>query len=257
MPKTKISACIVTHNSMDKIGRTVRSILDNTKGVDLTLYISDNASADNTADFIEKEFPQVKVIRNEINGGFGWAHNKVLGLIDSEYHVIINPDIILNSDVITDLAVFLDKHPDVVMLTPKILNEDGSEQHLPKREPKLKYLIGGKLQKFGKVFKNLRAEYTMQNVEIKQPLDIDFCTGCFMFIRTDAFKQLNGFDDRFFMYLEDADLTRRAKQIGRVVFYPSMSVVHLWERASYKSFKFFMIHLQSIIKYYLKWFRKR
>ena len=251
--KISVSASIVTYNNSSEITQTISSVLNNTHDVNLSLYISDNNSTDDTLELVKKQFPQVKIIHNSKNGGFGYGHNRVLNQINSKYHVVINPDIMLKQDSISSLVDKLENDHSVVMCTSKILNEDGTEQYLPKRNPKLKYLFGGRLERFGGVFEKLRAEYTMKNIEISSPQEIEFCTGCFFVIRTDAFKKLKGFDDRFFMYFEDADLSRRAKKYGKIVFYPDIEVIHLWERASTKSTKFFIIQIISMFKYFLKW----
>ena len=255
--KTKVSACIVTYNNSDSILSAVSSIIEQTKNVDLTLYISDNKSTDNTTEIVQKEYPTVKIIKNNENNGFGYGHNKVIDIIDSDFHFIINPDIILKEDAISMLVDKLENDKSVVMATSKILNQDGTEQFLPKKNPKFRYLIGGRLEKFGKIFKKYRDIYTMRNEIIKEPLDIEFCTGCFFCIRTEVFKKLNGFDDRFFMYFEDADITRRARKLGRVVFYPDINVTHVWARASAKTLKFFLIQLSSMFKYFFKWLGKK
>ncbi len=255
--KIKVSAAIVSYNNIDKILVTIASILAQTKDVDLTLYISDNNSEDNTAGIIMEKFPQVTVLKNEKNGGFGFGHNKLLNIIDSKYHVIINPDIILKEDSISRLVEIMESDSSVVMATPRILNEDGTEQFLPKRNPQLKYLLGGRLEKLGERFKRLRAEYTMRDISYSSPFEIEFCTGCFFVIRTDVFKKIGGFDDKFFMYFEDADITRRAKQNGRVVFYPQVSVTHLWERASSKKLKYLIIQINSMMKYFKKWKKEK
>ena len=196
----KVSACIVTFNNSNSIVSTVSSIINNTKGVELTLYISDNNSSDNTRDIILEKFPTVKIIKNDRNAGFGYGHNKLLELINSDYHFVINPDIILKDDAITKIVDKLENDNSVVMATSKILNEDGTEQHLPKKNPKFRYLIGGRFEKYGKIFKKYRDIYTMRNEIITEPLDIEFCTGCFFCIKTDAFKKLNGFYYIFFIY---------------------------------------------------------
>ena len=255
--KINVSASIVTYNNSSKIIQTVYSILNSTQNVNLTLYISDNNSSDDTISLIKEKFPDVKLLLNATNSGFGWGHNMVLNKLDSKYHVVINPDIILKSDSISALVEKLESDESVVMCTSKILNEDGTEQFLPKKNPKLKYLLGGRLGKLRRNFAKLREEYTMQNLNISTPCDIEFCTGCFFVIRTEMFKKLKGFDDRFFMYFEDADLSRRASNFGRVVFYPDVEVTHIWERASTKVSKFLIIHIISMFKYFFKWSFKK
>lgn len=253
MDKVKVSICVVTHNNEGEILNLVDSVLKNTKRVSFKMYIVDNNSSDNTIKIVKNKYENLEIIRNVDNKGFGYAHNKVLDIINSDYHIIINPDISFKTDVISDLCDYMDANPFTSIVTPKVLSEDGSEQHLPKKEPKFKYLFAGKFEKFSKHFSNLRSEYTMKEKALKEPTEIDFCTGCFMMIRTKLFKNLNGFDDRFFMYFEDADLSRRARKYGKIIFNPQVSVTHLWDRASSKKLKFLFIHISSMIKYFIKW----
>ena len=93
IPEIRVTASIVTYNNGDKAIEAVHSILSHTTGVSLQLYISDNASSDDTVDRIRAEFPQVIVQENGKNGGFGWGHNQIIKQVDSDYHAIINPDI--------------------------------------------------------------------------------------------------------------------------------------------------------------------
>lgn len=241
-----VSASVVTYNDINRAPDTVKSIIDNTKKHPLKLYVVDNASSDGTADFIQKS-GQAIVIKNDKNIGFGAAHNKVLNEQLGKYHFIINPDITVNSDVISDVVDYFELNPDVVMAMPKILNCDGSEQKLPKERPTFKRLFIGRLSN------KVRQEYVWANKEITKPTEIDFCTGCFFCIRTDIFKKLLGFDERYFMYLEDADLALKAKQIGKVMMLPQFSVTHAWERESSKSLKYLLIHIISCFKFLFKW----
>lgn len=248
-----ISVCVVTHNNSKEILSLLKSIYENTAYVKFSVFLVDNCSSDNTIDLVIEKYPDVKIIKAACNNGFGYSHNLVIDKIDSDFHVIINPDISFNTNVFKVLSDYLKENSDVVIVTPKILDKNGTEQCLPKMEPELKYLISGKLERFFPKFSKLRSQYTMQNMYLKSPFNIDFCTGCFMMIRTSIFKQINGFDDRFFMYFEDADLSKRAKKYGKIIFHPGVCVTHLWERASSKKVKFLFIHIFSMLKYFKKW----
>ena len=234
-----LSACIVTYNNADKISTVVSSIRSYTNDVDYKLYISDNGSSDSTVDNALAADKDAVVLKNGSNLGFGKAHNVCIPYLNSKYHAVINPD--------------LDEHGDVVMVTPKILYPDGREQVLPKRNPSLKYLLGRRLP----IFKKAVNEYTMSDTVIDKPIQIEFCTGCFFVIRTDIFKKLGGFDDRFFMYFEDADLTLRASEYGKAIFLPEYSVIHSWERSSSKSIKYLLIHIISMLKFLIKHRKRR
>lgn len=250
----KVSICIVTHNNEKEILNLIKSIYLFTEGIDFKIYIVDNNSKDETIKLITKNFPNITIIKSRKNLGFGKAHNLVLNKITSDFHIIINPDIVLKSNAIMDLLDYLKRHKDVVIVTPKIVFEDGKIQFLPKKDPKVKYMLAGKFERYSTYFESLRREYTMQKKSYSDdPFCIDFCTGCFMLIRTKIFKKLKGFDERFFMYLEDADLSRRARKYGKIMFIPKVEVIHTWHRESSKNIKFFLIHLVSMFKYFIKW----
>lgn len=253
MDNYTVSGCIVTYNSKNIIERTISSLLEMTKGVSFKLYIVDNCSADGTAEYVEQRFPDVQVIRAERNRGFGAGHNLVIPWLDSRYHAVINPDIILESDVISVLARYMDTHPQTGLLSPKIVSEDGAEQLLGKRIPTLKYLAAHRRYREGDEPGRLMREYCMLDGDTDKPFPIQNATGCFMFFRTSEFLKLGGFDERFFMYLEDCDIARRVSLSSQALYYPGVSVKHLWERASKRNKRLLVIHLESIAKYFFKW----
>lgn len=252
MEKLKVSGCIVTYNAKDKISPTIESLLAETKGVDFTLYVVDNASSDGTAEFIKEKYPEVVVIEAGSNSGFGAGHNKVIPFLKSDYHAVINPDILLKEDVITELAEYAESDSKIGLLSPQIRFEDGRLQMLAKRNPTVRYLGNHWFHK-GDEPNRLMTEYCMLDMPGDEPFEITNATGCFMFFRTQAFMELGGFDERFFMYLEDCDIARRVSKKYKALHYPMATVYHLWERESKKNKKLLLIHIQSIIKYFLKW----
>ena len=160
MEKYTVSGCIVTHNNMRTIKDTLDSVLKHTKALSFKLFVVDNLSTDGTPDFIRENYPQVELIEPGTNKGFGSGHNEVLDKINSKYHAIINPDIVIDNDVIKVMADKLDEDESVGMLSPKILFPDGRLQILGKRMPKLKYLIASRMRS-GDEPSDLLAEYAM------------------------------------------------------------------------------------------------
>lgn len=248
----EVSGAIVTYNSKDKISKTIESVLEKTKGVAFKLFVIDNASTDGTAEFIKEKFPTVTVIEAKENKGFGAGHNKVIPFLKSKYHVVINPDILLESDVITELSLYADTDEKIGLLSPQIRFPDGRIQHLGKKNPTVKYLGAHRFHKGDTLSKTLE-EYCMLSEGTDKPFEITNATGCFMFFRTSVFKELGGFDERFFMYLEDCDIARRTAQKYKALHYPMANVIHLWERESKRNKKLLLIHISSILKYFLKW----
>ena len=140
--KTAVSATIVTYHCYEKAREALASIFTHTKGVDLTMYVVDNASGDGTLEKLKEEFPQIVTIQNPKNGGFGYGHNAVLPYLTSQYHVFVNPDILFDRDVLTELAGYLDEHPDVGQVTPEIRFPNGEIQRIGRRTPVYGALVG-------------------------------------------------------------------------------------------------------------------
>ena len=246
-----VSGCIVTHNNMSTIAQTLETLRSCTPKETFKLYVVDNASTDGTPDFIAENYPEIEIIRNE-NTGFGSGHNFVLPKLESKYHVVINPDIILRDDVITEMTRYLDEHDDIGLLAPKICFPDGRMQVLGKRNPKIKYLVASRLRQEGNP-SDLLSEYAMLDADYTKPFDIENASGCFFVIRTELFKKINGFDENFFLYFEDCDITRRVNEISRSVFYPDATVYHEWGRESKKNFRLMLVQIKSMFYYFRKW----
>lgn len=247
----EITVSIVTYNSADEIDILMTSIETCSSFDAMTVFVVDNASHDDTVSLIKNKYPWARVIKNSENLGFGRAHNLVIRNVNSKYHIIVNPDISLPAHTIERAVAFMDNNPDVAILTPYVANVDGTQQFLPKRNPTFKYLIGGVLENQFEFCRKLRDEYTMKNKVIREPIDVEFCTGAFMFTRTKALRGVRGFDERYFLHFEDADLTRELKKIGRAVYNPEILVTHKWHREN--KGKSFWVALKSMFVYMKKW----
>lgn len=245
-----VTGCIVTYNNIGTIDKAIGTVLENT-ACDFRLYIVDNGSTDGTVEFIREKYPEITLIETGRNIGFGAGHNFILDKLDSDYHAIINPDVIIRDDVISIMADYLEENSDAGMLSPEIRFPDGRLQILGKRIPRPKYLIASRLR--GKEAGKTLREYAMLDEDLSAPVPVENATGCFMFIRTDLFRKLGGFDKRYFMYFEDCDLTREVNKVSKVLYFPYATVYHEWGRESKKDFKLMMIQIQSMLRYYSKW----
>lgn len=249
--KYDVTVGIVNFNDYLRTREAVRSILEQTRGVKIQIYVIDNASSDGSAERIANEFSSISIIFSDRNLGYGAANNLAIKRIDSEYHAIVNPDIILRSDALSELYAFMRKNKDVGLCIPAVRFLNGDLQNLPKRDPKLKYLVARRLPI--KSMEKHRRHYCMLDEDMSEVKDIEFASGCFMFARTELLKETGGFDERYFMYFEDADLSRTIRKRARVVCVPGVTVYHDYMRASAKKFRFLSIHIISMFKYFLKW----
>lgn len=247
----RVSASIVLYHSGRKTLETVQCIQKSQERVEL--YVVDNSPQEVLARYINLQCPEAHILPQAKNLGYGRGHNTVLPLLHSAYHLILNPDITFAPDLIGRMAHFMDEHPDVVILTPKVFNPDGTEQFLPRRAPTVRYLFGGRLAAHGARFQRLRQEYTLEGETLDVPMEVQYATGCFLFIRSHAFYRLRGFDEQYFLYHEDSDLSRKALEMGKIVYHPDFTVVHDWRRDSAHSARALRYHLVSTWKYFRKW----
>lgn len=246
-----VTGSIVTYNNISTIAKTLETLFGETRDIDFKLYVLDNGSSDGTPEYIEKNYPDVTVIRSGKNVGFGAGHNIIINQVESKYHAVINPDIVLTQNAIKKMADYMDGNPEIGLLSPRICFPDGRDQILGKRNPHLKYLVASRLR--GDEPSKLLKEYAMLDCDLSKPTEIENATGCFMFIRTDVLKSIGGFDDGFFMYFEDADLARRINEVSKCVYYPDAVVNHVWGRDSKRNFKLMLVHINSMLRYFRKW----
>ena len=248
-----LSACIVLYHCGDELTHALRCIQN--ADVEVDVYLADNTPEDLTAEKMQWLFPGVTVLPQKGNVGFGRANNAVLPLLQSKYHLIMNADVTFDPSLLSRMVGYMEAHPGIAVLTPRVMNEDGTEQYLPKKRISVHYLLGGLLENLGGVFRRWRDDFTMADMDIKGPLPVEFATGCFLLIRTEIFLRLKGFDPRFFLYQEDSDLSRRIleENLGSIVYHPDMQITHQWARENTRTFKGRMRQIRSVIKYFLKW----
>jgi len=253
MEQIDLSLAIVTYNNSEIIEDTLRSVVENIPSeYSYKLYIIDNDSKDNTLDSVRKVNGNIEIVELGINKGFGYGHNAILDMINSKYHFVVNPDIeIENSEQIKKMVDYLDMNKDVGMLSPLILSPDLSIQYLCKTNPTVFDMLIRRISP--NLFKQRQDKYIMKETGYNNIMKLDYATGSFMVFRTDIYIALRGFDNAFFMYLEDADITRRVNEISKAIFYPEARVIHAWERSGHKSFKSAKITVQSMIVYFNKW----
>ena len=249
MKDYKLSGSIVVYNKPDDAYKTVESVLKYTDD-NFSLFVIDNNSPDKINEMLKQHFDANYIDLAE-NIGFGKGHNKVLDKIDSKYHFIINPDILINENTIKNLCDFMDSHPDAAIACPKVLHPDGSVQYIAKRKPSLMALVSRRIHL--PFLKKIEDKYLAKEMDQDKEFQVDFCTGCFFVIRTDVFKEIGGFDEDYFLYFEDADITMKAKQKGQAWYAPTADVVHFWHRETASSGGRFMTQLKSMFIYFRKW----
>ena len=249
MKDYNISGSIVVYNKPQDAYKTVETVLKNTDS-NFSLYIIDNASPEKINEMLKKHF-DANYIDSAENLGFGRGHNLVIDRLESKYHFVINPDIIIDENTVDTLCDFMDTHPDVAIACPKVLYPDGSLQLIAKRRPSFLALVARRIPL--PFLKGLEDKYLAVDMDQDSDFEVDFCTGCFFVIRTEIFKEIGGFDPDYFLYFEDADITMRAKQKGKAWYVPAATVVHYWHRETKTNMKRFLTQIKSMFIYFKKW----
>lgn len=250
----EITASIVIYkNNLQLLSRAVSSFLDSTVGS--TLYLIDNSPTDDCRSYFKHE--RIQYIFNNKNIGFGAGHNIALKdalLKGAAYHIILNPDVYFEEGVVQKLHSFMEAHQQVGLVMPKVLYPDGRLQPLCKLLPSPRTLFIRRFLQFNRSWINrLNHSYEMHFSGYDKVMDVPFLSGCFMFLRMDALKKSGLFDERIFLYTEDADLSRRIHKHYRTLFFPEATIYHYNERGSYKNLVILMHHIFSAIRYFNKW----
>jgi hypothetical protein len=199
---------------------------------------------------------RTKYIYTGENVGFGSGHNiAIKNASSSPYHLILNPDVQFGAEVLDELLAFMEINPSVGLAMPRVVYPDGSPQRLCKRLPTPFDIAARRLfpPALQRVFENSLAAFELRDVDMNRILSIPYLSGCFMLLRRKAIEETGGFDERFFMYFEDFDLTRRIHQQYETVYYPRVSIVHRHEKGSYKSLRLLYCGIASAIRYFNKW----
>lgn len=252
MEKTIIS--IVTYNSKD-IFQTLDQLKANVIPFgEYEIVIYDNGS---TEDYLERlaTYDFVRLVRGKENRGFGHGHNQVLLQAENRYGIICNPDILVEQD---SIALMLDKlaKTQVAMVCPKVLNSDLTTQHLVRnRLTVFDYMLRFMPTVFTKRFFDKRlAKFECRDLPDDRDSYVKMASGCFLVVDLAKFQAIGGFDERFFMYFEDNDLSLRFGAAQEKILYtPFASVIHLYGKGAHKNRKLFRIFLQSMRRFFQKW----
>lgn len=254
----KLSVSIVAYNNYEDIKEALASMEEHTTPeLSKKVIIIDNGGAiSNPADVEEfKEYigkmADVEYIEADGNVGFGKGHNMVIPVMDSEYHAIVNPDILFCEDAFSKIVEWLDDNHDIGMVIPFITDEDGKKQEVYRRELTVFDAFNRMFLKGA--FRNRFNKHIMKDMDFSKPFQVPFGQGSFLVVRSELFKKLGGFDDNFFMYCEDADLCRRVNQVSKLMYFPGARVIHKWEAGSHRNITLFKYHIQSMKYYFKKW----
>lgn len=254
-----LTVSIVLYNTNRTELETLLSCLMQNIDLFKTIFLIDNSPNDKYR-ILEKTSDKIRYIHNA-NLGYGEAHNLAMSEAiheGSDFHLVLNPDIRFESNVIPILLEFMAQNDDVVYLLPKVVYPNGELQYLCKLLPTPSDLIFRRFIPnvgFLKKWKEKKDDkYCLKKSGYNTIMNPPCLSGCFMFLRLSALQQNNiFFDDNFFMYFEDFDLIRRLHRIGKTIYFPKVTIIHDHAKQSYKNTKMLKTHIKSAIRYFNKY----
>jgi len=225
----EISIIIVSYNGREYLRRCLRSLLEHTRGLEYEVVVVDNASRDGSADMVAAEFPSVRLLRRPSNAGLSTALNQGIRLSGGEMTVLLNPDVELRDNPFPAMAQYLRDHPEVGILGPRILDDDGSLQLSCRRFPAFSVAFFNRYSLLTRLFPRnpFSVRYLMTDFDHSGTAEIDWLSlACWMAPRR-LFDEVGFLDEGYFLYNEDVDFCQRVHRAGRkVVYLPEVSVVH-------------------------------
>lgn len=240
---------VIYKTNEDKIQRLV-AMLRQSQEVN-EIFVIDNSPSP----FLAPHNMDATYIFNDKNYGYGRAHNIALRkTIESKvpYHLVLNPDVVFEPSIISRLLHYMDDNTSIGSLMPKIYYPNGDLQHLCKLVPTPLDLFGRRfLPKW--MMRKRKRRFELCDSGYDRIMNVPYLSGCFMLLRTSALEDVGLFDERFFLYPEDIDLTRRIHSKYKTIFYPYISVIHEYGRGSYKSTKLLYFHIVNMCRYFNKW----
>ena len=246
----QVSVIIVNYNVSAFLRLCLQSVTKALKPVKGEIIVVDNASSDDSCQMVKKHFPEVKLIENKINTGFGSANNQGVSHAQGDYILILNPDTFIPENTFLLLLNFAKSQPKLGAIGAALY--DGSGQFLPES----KRNIPTPKVALQKLMQNDQTYYANQLKE-NDTGRVDILVGAFMFLKRSVYQQVNGFDEHYFMFGEDIDLSYTLRHNDYQNFYfPKLKVIHFKGESSLKDKKYFTHFYDAMQIFYKKYFKK-
>ncbi|MEX1255454.1 MAG: glycosyltransferase family 2 protein [Dehalococcoidia bacterium] len=230
-----VSFVIVSYNAGEFLRRCLASVYKHTQSVSFEVIIIDNGSRDGTPEIVEREFPQVTLVRRSSNAGFATAANEGLQAARGDALVLLNPDSELTCDIVQPMLAYLRDHPDIGILAPRIVNEDGSLQLSCRTFPAFNVALFNRHSLATKLLPGNRfsSRYLMTDFDHSGIADVDWASGACWLLPRRTLEQVGLLDGGYFWSIEDVDYCQRVHRLGlRIVYYPEVTVLHHIGRSS-------------------------
>lgn len=246
-----VTVSIVSLNTRDLLAASLRSVLASI-GVSFEVCVVDNKSKDGTPEMVAREFPSVRLIRNDSNRGFAAANNVAIREAAGRYILLLNPDTIVPPEMLQGMVAFMDRNPATGICGPRVHFPDGRFQSCGYRFPTLLGEIR-QSRNLGRLIRRVVGEATAPTIP-SAPFEVDWIDGCCLLIRREVVEQIGLLDEQYFLYGEELDWCFRARQSGWTIHaLPQIEMVHYLGQSSSQMSDFSLAHLiETRLRYYRK-----
>jgi len=263
MANPKLSILIVNYNQKYFARMCVDSLKKSKCNFDFEVIICDNNSHDESLKYLKEASKKdcIKLVEPGRNLGYGSGMNFAAREAKGKYVLILNTDITVENNTLQKIVNYMDEHPGIGVLGPKLMYHNGELQHSCRREFKI-FDLFVKRTFLRKVwpFKKRYEKYIMEDFNHESVQEVDLITGAFMLMPRDLYERIGGFDERYFLFMEDFDLCKKVKEEGKkIVYYPEAIALHYHKRLSQGRFWKLLLkrttwmHISSALKYHWKW----
>ncbi len=254
-PRRLLLLLVAYHPSIEQVARLGRCLAELPETIGYALVVNDHRPGEP----VERLIPAADhVLLHADNPGYGRAVNRLAARVGDLPSLIgiLNTDLSWTAGTFESLLAWLEVHPDVVLAVPRLVDPLGNTQQLCKRNPTVLGLFSRRFlpRRFKPDWLRRYDDwYVMADRDYGQPFEASYLSGCCMLVRADAFRCCGGFDESYFLYLEDADLTRSLARFGRCMHLPVAAVEHGWGRGNYSSMRLMLVNIVSAWIYFRKW----
>ena len=240
-----VSIIIVAWNVRELLHNCLKSVYEQTRGIEFEVMYVDNASKDGSVGMVKKEFPQVKIIQNEKNEGFIKANNQGIEVSKGRYVLLLNSDTIVLDNAIAKTVNFADKHPEAAVVGCKVLNPDGTLRRACFMYPSVLNMVLSATY-LSRIFPKSKffGRERMTWWDFNDVREVETVSGCFSLVRKKAIRQVGLIDEAYFVYGDDPDWCYRFKKYGwKILFTPEPEIIHYAGQTTKHKPKEFLLQL--------------
>jgi len=245
-----ISIIIVNWNTRELLRNCIASIMNTVQGPFFEIIVVDNASADGSVAMLRENFPEVDVIENRENRGFGAANNQAMRIMNGRYALLLNSDTVLCEHAVGNLFAFMENHADAAMACGQLLNADGSRQNSIASFPSLfTLMMNTSLLEY--LFPK---RFPSKRYPCATPREVDSCIGACLMVRKKAIDAVGMFDERYFFFFEETDWALQMKKAGWTSWQvPDAEVYHLQGQSIGRNVRSREAFYRSRYQFFRKW----